>query len=166
MFPNLFVVALAALIPLVTGFIYYHKKVFGTAWMNSIGLTEEKLKQSNMGLVFGMTLLLSFILSFFVFGLVVHQTDYYSLFAGEAGFNQDGSEVMNKIAAFMDEYGNYYRTFKHGAFHGGLVGVFVAFPIITINGLFETRRLKYGFINAGYWVLTLALMGGVLCQWG
>lgn len=166
MFPNLFVVALAALVPLVIGFIYYHKNLFGKAWMESTGLTEQKLREGNKGLIFGVTLLLSFILSFFVFGLVVHQTDFYSLLAGEPGFNQEGSEVMNTIAAFMDEYGTYYRTFKHGAFHGGLVGFFVAFPIVAINGLFETRRIKYGFINAGYWIITLALMGGILCQWG
>ncbi|MAM29349.1 MAG: hypothetical protein CMC13_10025 [Flavobacteriaceae bacterium] len=166
MFPNLLIVALAALVPLVVGFIYYSPKTFGNAWMKTANVTEAQLKSGNKAKIFGVTLILSFILSFFVFGLVVHQTDYYSLFAAEPGFLEEGSEVMNQIDSFMEQYGGYYRTFKHGALHGGLVGVFVGLPIIMINGLFETKSLKYGFINAGYWIITLSLMGGILCQWG
>tara|TARA_R100000935_G_scaffold8302_7_gene17468 strand:- start:99795 stop:100295 length:501 start_codon:yes stop_codon:yes gene_type:complete len=166
MMPNMLFVALAALVPIIVGFLYYSPVAFGNAWMKSTGLTKEKLEKGNKVLIFSVTLLLSLILSFFLFTLVVHQTDYYSLFVAEPGFNEEGSEIMNQIGVFMDQYGTYYRTFKHGAFHGGLLGVFVGLPIIMINGLFETRSLTYGFINAGYWVITLALMGGILCQWG
>ena len=52
MMPNLAIIALAALIPLVVGFIWYHPKILGTAWMNAAGLTEEKLKGANMALIF------------------------------------------------------------------------------------------------------------------
>lgn len=166
MFPNILVVALAALVPLVIGFIYYNPKVFGNVWMKTCGLTEEKLKSGNKALIFGITLVLSFLLSLFLFSLVVHQTHYYSILIDEAGFGVDGSEIMNQINAFMGTYGNHFRTFKHGALHGSLVGIFIGLPIIMINGLFETRSLKYGFINAGYWVITLGIMGGILCQWG
>jgi len=31
----------AALSTFVVGFVYYHPKVLGTAWMNAEGLTEE-----------------------------------------------------------------------------------------------------------------------------
>jgi hypothetical protein len=34
------------------------------------------------------------------------------------------------------------------------------------NGLFERKKVKYGFVNAGYWIITLSLMGGILFQWG
>lgn len=166
MIPNMLIVALAALVPMSMGFLYYSPKTFGNVWMKVARVTEEQIKNGNKIKIFGTALLLSFMLSFFLFTLVVHQTDYYSLLAAEPGFNEEGSEIMNQIAAFMEQYGGYYRTFKHGALHGGLVGVFVALPILMTNGLFETKSLKYGFINAGYWVLTLSLMGGILCQWG
>jgi hypothetical protein len=165
MMPNMLIVALAALVPLVVGFIYYNPKVFGNAWMKTTGLTEEQLKKGNKALIFGLTLVLSFLVSFFLFMLVVHQTDYYSIMISEPGFGEEGSELMNQIGAFMDQYGNHYRTFKHGALHGSLVGVFIGLPIIMINGLFETRSVKYGFINAFYWIITLGIMGGILCQW-
>jgi hypothetical protein len=158
-------VALAALVPIVVGFLYYNPKTFGNAWMKACGLTEEKLKGGNKALIFGTTLVLSFLLSFMLFMLVVHQTDYYSILVDEPGFGVDGSDLMNQIAVFMESFGDNFRTFKHGAFHGGMLGFFIGLPIIMINGLFETRSLKYGFINAGYWIITLALMGGILCQW-
>lgn len=166
MMPNMLVVALAALVPMIMGFLYYSPKTFGNAWMKAARVTEEQIKSGNKAKIFGTALILSFILSFFLFTLVVHQTHYYSLFVAEPGFNEEGSEIMTQIAAFMEQYGGYYRTFKHGAFHGGLIGVFVALPILMTNGLFEAKSFKYGFINAGYWIITLSLMGGILCQWG
>jgi hypothetical protein len=42
-------------------------------------------------------------------------------------------------------------------------GLFFAFPIVGINGLFERKSWKYIFIHAGYWMLTLMLMGGIVC---
>lgn len=58
---NFLIIAIAAIVPILTGFIWYNPKVFGTAWMNSAGLTEEQLKASNMGKI----LLAAFVMSFF-----------------------------------------------------------------------------------------------------
>lgn len=52
--------ALAALFPLLFGFIWYNPKILGKAWMDSAGLTEEKMKGANMILIFGLTYLFSF----------------------------------------------------------------------------------------------------------
>lgn len=122
----------AGLIPLVTGFIWYHKAVFGKAWMEAVGMTEEKARQGNMGLVFGVSFVLSVLLAFFMMFNV----------------NSPGQEGQ-------------YDTFKHGAFHGVLVGVLVAIPVLVTNSLFEQRSGKSMLINAGYWVVTITLIGGV-----
>ena len=66
----------------------------------------------------------------------------------------------------MEVNGDKFRTFKHGALHGSMVGIFIALPILVTNGLFETKSWKYGLINAFYWIITLGIMGGILCQWG
>lgn len=165
MFPNILIVLISAVLPLVVGFVYYNPKVFGKAWMDAAGLTEEKLKGANMLVIFLATYFFSFLLSFFLFGLVVHQTDIYSLLVDEKGFGVEGSAVMNQLKDLMDAYGDNYRTFKHGALHGTLVGVFIVFPIMSINTLFERRPFKYSLIHTGYWAICLALMGGILCQW-
>ena len=166
MFPNVGVVALAALVPMIIGFLYYHPKILGTAWMNASGMTEEKMKGGNMPLIFGLSLVLSFLLGLILFNSVVHQSHFYSIFAGSEGFLVDGSEIMDEINAFMTKHGNKFRTFKHGALHGTIMGVLFALPIMATNALFERKSAKYIFINAGYWIITLGLMGGVLCQWG
>jgi hypothetical protein len=165
MMPNIGVVALAALIPMIIGFIYYNPKVVGKAWMNASGMTDEKIKGGNMPVILIVSLLLSFMLAMFLFSMVVHQSGLFSLFAGEQGFGVEGSETMNDLNALMDRYGNRFRTFGHGAFHGTLAGLFVILPVLGTNALFERKGFKYIMINVVYWTITLALMGGILCQW-
>jgi hypothetical protein len=36
-------------------------------------------------------------------------------------------------------------------------------PILSINAMFERKGFKYIAINAGYWIITLGLMGGIIC---
>jgi hypothetical protein len=103
MLPNLLVVALAALVPMIIGFIYYHPKLAGTAWMNAAGMTEEKVKGGNMPVILIVSYILSFLLSFFVFFIVVHQTAIFSLFVSEPGFLEGtGSalELYNQVMEF------------------------------------------------------------------
>ena len=50
---NFLAVLVAALSSFVVGFVWYNPKVFGTIWMNEIGMTEEKAKQGNMAKIFG-----------------------------------------------------------------------------------------------------------------
>ncbi len=166
MIPNLIVVLLAALIPMVVGFLYYNPKLLGTAWMNASGMTEEKVKSGNMVKMLLLSFLCAFLFSFFLFGLVVHQTDVYSLYASEDGFLTEGSAVMNRLDTLMLEFGDRFRTFKHGALHGTLIGLLFVTPILGTIALFEQKSFKYVAINGGYWIITLALMGGVLCQFG
>ncbi len=155
-----------ALIPLVIGFVWYHPKVFGNAWMAQAGLTEEKLKGGNMALIFGLTYLLSFFLAFALSGIVIHQMGVYSTLANEPGFLVDATaESTVYYNNFMENYGTRFRWFGHGALHGTIAGIVIALPILGMNAMFERKRFKYIAINVGYWVVSLALMGGVICQW-
>ena len=60
---NFLVIAIAAIVPLLTGFIWYHPKVLGTAWMNASGLTEADMQSGNMAKIFILAYILSFMLS-------------------------------------------------------------------------------------------------------
>ena len=64
----------------------------------------------------------------------------------------------------MTKYADNYRTFKHGAFHGTLVGLFLVMPVLVTNSLFERKSMKLAFINVAYWTISIALMGGIVCQ--
>ncbi len=53
-------IVIAGLIPMALGFVWYHPKVFGSAWMKSLGFTEDSLKQGNMAVTMGLGTLISF----------------------------------------------------------------------------------------------------------
>ncbi len=160
---NFLFVPLAALIPLIFGAVWYHPKVFGTAWAVSSGVTEAQMKSGNMLKVFGLTYVLSVMAALALSGMVIHQGHVYSVLLGEPGLYEAGSELNGYVTDFMEKYGRNYRTFKHGAFHGMLAGIFFALPVLGINAMFDRKGFKYIAINTGYWIVVLALMGGVIC---
>ena len=139
---NWYALIIASISTLVIGFIWYNPKVFGTIWMKEIGMTDEKAKKANMPLIFGLSVVLAFLVSFFL---------YVNVMTG-------GPEGMEHGAA-------PYMTFKHGSLHGTMLGLFVALPIIITNGLFEQRSFKYMMVVTGYWVVCFAIMGGIINAW-
>jgi len=155
-FINPIAIVLAALSALVVGFIWYNPKVFGTAWMNAAGMTEEQIKGGNMFKIFGMAILYAFLLASAMPALVVHQMGVFSLAQGDLG-------MLPSYDAFLNDYGDAFRTFKHGVLHGIIAAIFIALPIIGTIGVFERKSAKYILINSGYWVVTLAVMGGIIC---
>jgi hypothetical protein len=75
------------------------------------------------------------------------------------------SEAGQMVAAFLEKYGNEFRTFKHGLLHGVISAISIALPILGIVALFERKSAKYIFIHLGYWVITLGIMGGIICAY-
>ncbi len=156
---NFYAVLVSALVTLLVGFVWYSPKVFGTIWMNETGMTEEKAKQSNMLKVFGLTIFYSLMLSLLMPALVIHQMGALGLIGG------DPALAKPSYAAFLADYGDAFRTFKHGALHGFMSGLFLALPITAINGLFEQKSWKYILVNAGYWIVSMTIMGAIICGW-
>lgn len=162
---NFLAVLVAALVPMIIGFIWYNPKVLGTAWMKAADISEEKMKGANMALVFGLTFLFSLFAAMAINFMVIHQYHVYSVLANEVGINEAGSEINNWFVGFMQKHGSNFRTFKHGAFHGTIGGIMLALPVIGINALFERKGFKYIAINAGFWIICFALMGGIISAW-
>ena len=156
---NWLAILVATLVTLPVGFIWYNKNVFGTIWMRETGVTEESAKNANMFKIFGLTIFFSFLMAFIIMPMVIHQYGALGMIGG------DPSLAKPSYEAFMAEYGTAYRTFKHGAFHGAMVGIFLVLPVIGINAQYEGKSWKYILINAGYFIVSLALMGGILCAW-
>lgn len=153
---------IASAVPLFVGFVWYHPRVFGNAWMKSASLNEESLKQGpNMFLIFGLTYLLGFFISFLLSGIVIHQMGFYSMLQNH--FKEP--ETMQLFTDVMAKYGNDFRTFNHGALHGGITGVALALPVLAVNALFERKGFSYIAINAGFWIVSMIIMGGIICQW-
>lgn len=124
---------IATLIPMLLGFVYYHKAVFGKAWMESLGMTEEDVQKGNMGMIFGVSFVMSFFIAIF-------------MCANVNGPGQEGE----------------FDNLKHGMGHGLIISILLVTPVMITNGLFERKTWKNMLINAGYWILCLVLIGGVL----
>jgi hypothetical protein len=155
---------ITALIPIAVGALYYSPLLFANPWMKENNFTEESLKGGNMLLIMGLSYIGGIMISMVMTPVVIHQMHMFSVLMSDPSFETEGSEIRNYFDAFNAQYGTSFRTFKHGMFHGSLTGLLLVAPIIMINGLFERRGWKYMAIHAGYWVISLALIGGVICQ--
>lgn len=142
---NWIALAVAALSTLVIGFLWYGP-LFGKAWMKETGMTEEKAKQGSMPLRLAASVILAFVAVFFIYSI--------SVFSG--GMPPDD---LHGIDA------SKFHTFQHGALHGAFTALFIVMPALVTNAMYEQRSMKYMLINVGYWVVTFAVMGGIVNAW-
>ena len=138
---NWFVILATGLVPLAVGAIWYGP-LFGKAWMDATDMTMEKMEGANMAKMYSFALLLQ-----------------------NVGVDTPGSEANLFAQNFMSKYGTEFRTFKHGALHGFLTGLFVFLPIMATNALFERKSWKYILLNVGYWTVCAMNMGGIISAW-
>lgn len=131
---NWFSMLLATITPMLVGSIYYHNAIFGKVWKDPITSTEIEVKKSNRIVAIGISIIISFLLSFFL--LVFNNT----------GINQEGD----------------FDNFLHGVWHGIFIAITVIIPVIVVNGFYGKHSWKKIIIQIPYWIITLALMGGIL----
>jgi Protein of unknown function (DUF1761) len=155
---NYWLILATGLIPIIIGFVWYNPKVFGEKWMDFVGITEESMKGANMPLIFILSYLFGCMLSLILHTAVIHQMGFESVFDGDKT-----PEVLAYKKNFYELYGTRFRTFRHGVIHGVLTAIFVALPVIGVNALWNRKSAKYIFIHVGYWVISMGLIGGVLC---
>ena len=82
----------------------------------------------------GVLIVFSFFLSFFLLNF------------NNSGINQEGD----------------FDTFQHGAWHGTFIAITVVSPVIISIGYFLRISWRKILILILYWIITLALMGGIL----
>jgi hypothetical protein len=110
---NLLSIVISSVIPLVIGLIYYNKYLFGKAWMNSLGITEEDLEKSSKLLILDLSIIMSFQLSIFLLNFNI----------------SEGQE---------DEFDN----FAHGAWHEFFVSFVVGMQFYLLADYLNLKRLK------------------------
>lgn len=134
--PNWLAVIVAALVPTIVGFLWYGP-LFGKQWLDSMGWTKEDEAKGNMPVIFGISFVMAIILSM---GL---------LFTITGAHQPDGS----------------FATFKHGALHGVMLSFFLSVPTLVSGALFQRSTGKNIILNVAYWMITMAIMGGILDMW-
>jgi hypothetical protein len=132
---NVLAVLVATLSTFLVGWLWYGP-LFGKAWMNAVGLSEEQIQQGNMAKIFGFAFFFELIMAF---NLAVFLTG-----------SPEAAEMMNA---------------QMGAFYGFLAGFGWVFFALAVNSLYEQKSWKYIFINGGYWTVTFTIMGLILGAW-
>lgn len=165
---NLIAIVVAALVPMALGFIWYHEKVFGKTWMNAAGMTEEKMKNGNMALIFGLSFVFSIMLAMEMNSVAIHDAFIYgaTYYATDRTMQPEpGSALAQWVEYYQNNLAASNHTFKHGSFHGMLFGIFLVLPVFATNALFERKSFKYVAVNVAYWIVCLAIMGGIMAAW-
>ncbi len=162
MLPNILVLIGASFVPMILGYIWFHPNVFGgDTWYDLAKLIgNDRSDVSTIKLL--STMLLNFLIAFGLYNLVFHQFALFSIVGGEIELLKTGT-----AEAFLQEYGNNFRSFKHGVFHGIMPATLMfVVPILGYVTIFEKKSFKYFLVYLGYWAISLSIMGGILCQWG
>lgn len=162
MVPNMFVLLGCAFIPFFIAYIWFHPKVFGgDNWKEIAGLTEKQAAITVSPLKLGLSVLLNFFLAFGVYCLTVHASGVFGLVAGNEELLKTGT-----TAAFLAEHGQNHTTFGHGMVHSLQSFICFVLPILGYAVIFERKSTKYLLVYTGFWLVSLALMAGVISQWG
>ncbi|MEM7571368.1 MAG: DUF1761 domain-containing protein [Bacteroidota bacterium] len=160
----MWLIFLIALIPSITGFVYYSPAVAGSAWMKENGFTQESLEGGNMAKMMGLSYLAALFLVGGLFPMVIHQLGFFSVLSEVPGFDDAGSVAKETLNQLMTDYGDVSRNFGHGAFHGALTAIFLVAPALAMNAIFEKKSFRLWLIHTIYFAITLALMGGCVGQ--
>ena len=136
---NWLAVVVSAVAFFVLGGIWYGP-LFGKKWQSAVGLSDEEMKQANMGKLFGTAFVFSFIIS-----------------AGMAMFFFGMPAEPGMEAAKM--------TVVEGAMYGGMTGIFFLFPSISMNYLFARKSGSLMAIDSLYHIIAYIVVGVILAAW-
>ena len=156
---NFYSLFAAAVASLLIGFVYYNPKVFGTIWMRTSGIKFDSDNKPNMIKMLSLHFISAFFIAIILHFLVIHQSGALGMVGGNA------AKALPSYATFMNDYGTAYRTFKHGALHGTMTGLFLIMPLFGITALYEGKSFKYVLVTSGYWIISCAVMGAIICGW-
>jgi hypothetical protein len=137
---NWIAVLVAGISAFVLGGVWYSPALFGKAWMTENKMTVSDVKAGNAGKIYGWAFVLSLIMA-----------------ANLAMYLADSP------ATCPDECAQR-TTITWGTQMGFLSGLW-PFCGIAIVGLFEHKSARYIFINGGYLLLALTLMGAIIGVW-
>lgn len=127
---NWLAVLAAAAAAFTLGAFWYSKSMFGAAWMQEVGLSDESLARINMRPVLAGTAALQLV-------------------------------AATALAAFLGPASDWQTGLQAGL----VVGICWIATAYGVTYLFELRSLRLFSINAGYYIVTFAVMATIIGAW-
>lgn len=137
---NWWAILVAGISAFVIGGVWYSPALFGKAWMKDNNLSMETIQKGNFAKIYGWA---------FLFTLVAAAN--LGMFLADTP-----AECTGNCAQKTD--------LSWGAMAGFLAGIWV-FCFVAIHGLFEHKPWRLIFINGGYALAALTLMGAIIGLW-
>lgn len=138
---NYLAVFVSAIVFFAIGALWYNDSLFGKAWRASMGKTDEEFEkereETNMGKSFGLMFLASLIMAY----VTAHLVDIVAL-----AFPTATNMKLGLVTGFW-----------------AWLGYIAAYVLTAVA--FENRPWKYYFINTGYWLVGVIVMGAILTAW-
>ena len=132
---NYFAILAATLASMVIGFLWYGP-LFGKQWMDLSGHKMNAAKKKNMGKLYALAFLGSLLMAFVLSHALVFASTYLQVTGVQAGLQ----------AGFWNWLG------------------FIA-PVTLGSVLWEGKPWKLWFLNNGYQLISLLVMGSILSVW-
>jgi Protein of unknown function (DUF1761) len=136
-------ILVGGLIPMLLGYVWYHPKVLGGSWMKSLGMTEDSMKEGNMPLIMGVSMLLSVFLAYRANGYSSHTEPgmsqfVHGFFHGAWGMGIPAAAVLVANGLFQrNSITNLLINAAYWILALGLMGAFlysVATPEVAMPG--------------------------------
>jgi Protein of unknown function (DUF1761) len=159
------IILATGILPLLMAMVYFHPQLMGNLALRH-GVMPTALMQDRKPLFYVYGVLLGMLLAVFFVPVVFHVNHLFSLIALPGGPPPEGSEALSEARAFVEKYGQNFRTVKHGVFHGVLTVFFGVWPILGMTAFLERKKWQFTGIWLGYWLLLFAIMGGVINGFG
>lgn len=138
---NYWAVLVSAIAFFALGSLWYTKILFGNAWIESMGKTMEQLEKekadSNMVKSFGLMFFSCLLMAF----VTAHLVDLMAVV-----YPNSSNLKLGLMTGFWAWLG------------------YIASYVLTAIA-FEDRPWKYYFINTGYWLVGVLIMGAILTAW-
>lgn len=87
---------------------------------------------------------------------------FYELFFTD--IMKGSAEAESIVQEFMSQYGQKHRHFGHGVFHGVINAFVFALPFVGISTILDKKNKKYFIHHFSYWLITSALIGGLISE--
>lgn len=131
-------VIIAAIANMAIGFAWYSDSLFGKQWRKLSGISDSsgKPKGDFMVKMMGLGTVAALVMAY----TLTHAETFVASYLGESGLT----------LGLMTGFWNWL----------GFMG-----PLFVASYLYEQKPLKLVFINAGYWLVSILVMGVIIALW-
>ncbi len=143
---NWIAIIVAGLVPTFMGYLWYGP-ILGKQWMDSTGHDADWYEsKGGMPMIIGTSIVLSIFLAAVIKMFIV-------------------TTHGDHLETCIDLIEGSHNTFGHGLLHGAMYSAMWIIPLFVTNGMFERRGPKNYWIHIVYWIISCAIMGGIVDAW-